>query len=134
MLTYFPAIARRVIVAAASVIAFDPLTPAPAAQQRSAPQADVTVSNPLIAPWTGAYGGVPPWDQAKAEHFPGAFEAALAQQRAEIDAIVAARAAENFENSNAAMQRSGRTLDRVGRLFGVMRDNVTTTEIQKLDR
>jgi peptidyl-dipeptidase Dcp len=133
MPTYFPATARQVIVAA-SVIAFDGLTSTPAAQQRSVPPADVTVSNPLAAPWTGPYGGVPPWDQAKAEHFSGAFEAALAQQRAEIDAIVADGAAPNFENTIAAMQRSGRTLDRVGRTFGVMRDNVTTPEIQKLDR
>ena len=44
-------------------------------------------SNPLIAPWTGPYGGVPPWDQAKPELFPEAFEAALAEQRAEINVI-----------------------------------------------
>ena len=84
----------------------------------------MTTSNPLIAPWTGPYGGVPPWDQAKAEHFPGAFEAALAEQRAEIDAIVANRAAPNFDNTIAAMQRAGQTLDRVGRMFGG--DDATT--------
>ena len=77
-------------------------------------------SNPLIAPWTGPYGGVPPWNQAKAEYFPGAFEAALAEQRAEIEAIVADDAAPNFDNTIAALQRAGQTLDRVGRLFGVM--------------
>ena len=131
MQTYFPATVRQVIVTA-SAITLGAL--APAAQQQTASPSAVTVSNPLTAPWSGPYGGVPPWDQAKAEHFAGAFEAALAQQRAEIDAIVANPAAPDFENTIGAMQRSGQTLDRVGRIFGVVRDNVSTPEIQKLDR
>ena len=32
------------------------------------------------------------------------------------------------------MERSGQTLDRVARLFGVLRDNLSTPEIQALDR
>ena len=67
-------------------------------------------SNPLVAPWSGPYGGVPPWDQAKPELFPGAFEAALAEQRAEIDAIASDPAAPTFENTIAAMERAGQTL------------------------
>ena len=45
--------------------------------------------NPLTAPWAGPYGGVPPWDRMAPEHFPGAFAAAIAEQRSEIDAIAA---------------------------------------------
>ena len=131
MPTCLPAVARHLTVAAA-VIALGALTPA--ARQQTASPSTAGASNPLIAAWTGPYGGVPPWDQAKAEHFPGAFEAALAEQRAEIDAIAADGAAPTFDNTIAAMQRSGRTLDRVGRLFGVVRDNISTPEIQKLDR
>src|ERR671919_45945 len=59
------------------------------APRQSAPPA----SNPLIAPWTGPYGGVPPWDKAKPELFPAAFEAALAEQRSEIATIVSSPAA-----------------------------------------
>ena len=111
------------------MIALSAFTP-PAYQQTAAPAG---TANPLIAPWTGPYGGVPPWDQAKAQFFPAAFEAALAQQRAEIDAIVANPAPPDFDNTIAAMQRAGQALDRVGRMFSVMTDNMSTAEFQKLD-
>jgi peptidyl-dipeptidase Dcp len=91
-------------------------------------------SNPLTRPWTGPYGGVPPWDQADPELFPGAFAAAIAEQRAEIDAIAADPAPPSFENTIAAMERSGRTLDRLNRLFNVLRQNISTSRIQALDR
>lgn len=46
----------------------------------SPPQlAQAPAANPLLAPWTGPYGGVPPWDKVKPELFPAAFEAALAE-------------------------------------------------------
>jgi len=91
-------------------------------------------SNPLTRPWTGPYGGVPPWDQADPELFPGAFAAAIAEQRAEIDAIAADPAPPSFENTIAVMERSGRTLDRLNRLFNVLRQNISTSRIQALDR
>jgi peptidyl-dipeptidase Dcp len=67
------------------------------------------------------------------EHFPGAFETALVEQRSEIAAIVANRAAPTFDNTIAAMERSGRLLDRVERMFGVARQSVTTPAYQALE-
>jgi peptidyl-dipeptidase Dcp len=102
--------------------------------QAPAPPA-AKASNPLLAPWTGPYGGVPPWDvAAKPDLFPGAYEAALAEQRAEIEAIASRTDAPTFENTIGAMERSGQALDRVARLFAVMRENMSTPEIQKIDR
>jgi peptidyl-dipeptidase Dcp len=91
-------------------------------------------SNPLTRPWTGPYGGVPPWDQADPELFPVAFAAAIAERRAETDAIAADPAPPAFENTIAAMERSGRTLDRLNRLFNVLQQNISTLRIQALDR
>jgi len=90
--------------------------------------------NPLIAPWAGPYGGVPPWDRMAPEHFPGAFEAAIAEQRSEIDAIVANREAPTFDNTIAAMERAGLMLDRVDSMFGVARESVTNPAYQALER
>jgi peptidyl-dipeptidase Dcp len=90
--------------------------------------------NPLVPPWTGPYGGVPPWDRMAPEHFPGAFDAALAEQRREIDAIVANPDAPTFENTIVPLERAGRTLDRVERMFGVARESVTTPAYQALER
>jgi peptidyl-dipeptidase Dcp len=91
-------------------------------------------SNPLVAPWSGPYGGVPPWDHVRPEHFPGALEAAVAEERAEIEAIAANRAAPTFDNTIVALERSGRLRDRVERLFAVARENISNAEFQALER
>ena len=48
----------------------------------------LATSNPLLAPWNTPYG-LPPFEATRPEHFRPAFEQALAEQRAEIDAIAA---------------------------------------------
>jgi peptidyl-dipeptidase Dcp len=91
-------------------------------------------TNPLIAPWAGPYGGVPPWDRMSPEYFPEAFETAIGEQQREIDAIAANPEPPTFDNTIAAMERSGRMLDRVERMFGVARENVTNRQYQALER
>src|SRR5688572_4635884 len=93
-----------------------------------------TEVNALVAPWTGPYGGVPPWDQIRPDYFPAAFEMALAEQRAEIEAIAASTEPATFQNTIEALERSGQTRDRVSRLFGVAVDNVTNPQYQALER
>lgn len=119
------------LILAAGVIALGAFT---SPERPQAPAAASSRPNPLVVPWSGPYGGVPPWDQAKPELFPAAFEAALADRRAEIDAIASSSAQPTFENTIAALERSGDTLDRVAPLFAVLRQNVGTPEIQALDR
>jgi peptidyl-dipeptidase Dcp len=89
-----------IIIIAASVIALAAISSADEPTVPSQPPNNR--SNPLVAPWIGPYGGVPPWDQAKPELFPAAFDAALAEQRAEIDAIASDPAAPAFDNTIAA--------------------------------
>jgi peptidyl-dipeptidase Dcp len=72
----------------------------------------LAADNPLLAPWTGPYGGVPPFDQVKVEHFKPALEAAMTEQLAEIDRLTAEAAAPSFENTIAALEATGRALDR----------------------
>jgi peptidyl-dipeptidase Dcp len=93
-----------------------------------------TTTNPLVAEWPGPYGGVPPWDEVRPELFPDAYEAALAQHRAEIDAIAGNTEPPTFENTIAALDGAGEALDRVARLFAVMTDNMTTPAYQQIDR
>lgn len=91
-------------------------------------------SNPLLAPWSGPYGGVPPWNEMRPESFPEALETAIAEQRAEVDAIAAKPEPPTFDNTILALERSGASLDRLQRLFGVARESVTTPEYQALER
>ncbi len=89
--------------------------------------------NPLLAPWTGRFGGVPPFATIKVEHFKPALEAGMAAQLAAIARITGDPAPATFENTIAAMERSGRTLDRVGRLYGVWSSTLSTPEFQAVE-
>mgnify|MGYP002780925028 CR=1 FL=1 len=74
-------------------------------------------SNPFLqADWTTPFGAVP-FDRIRAEHYVPAFEAAMAEHLAEIEAIAKNPAAPDFENTIAAMERAGRDLDRVSQVF-----------------
>ena len=81
------------------------------------------MTNPLLPAWSGPYGGVPPFDKVKVEHFKPALEAAMAEQLAEIDRIANDPSPPTFANTIEAMERSGRMLDRVEHEeLGAMRD------------
>jgi peptidyl-dipeptidase Dcp len=95
---------------------------------------EVRVQNPLLSPWKGAYGGVPPFDAVKVEQFKPALEAAMAEQLAEIEKIAADPALPTFENTLAALERSGRTMDRVANIFGIYSGTMSTPEFQALER
>jgi peptidyl-dipeptidase Dcp len=92
------------------------------------------MSNPLTDPWPGPYGGVPPWHDVRPEHFPDAFETALADEREAIGRIASNPAPATFENTIEALERAGRSRDRVQRVFAVMRLNLSTPEYRALDR
>src|SRR5687768_18436183 len=61
--------------------------PAATAPVATTEPAAAVPSNPLLREWTGPYGGVPPFDEIKVEHFIPALEAAMAENLAEIDRI-----------------------------------------------
>lgn len=101
----------------------------------SPPQAaQAPATNPLLSPWTGPYGGVPPWDKVKPELFPAAFEAALAERRADYERIANNPAKPSFANTFVPMQNAGQALNRVMTLFGVMTGNMNSPAYQALDR
>lgn len=90
--------------------------------------------NPLLAPWTGPYGGVPPFDKIKIDHFKPALMAAMDAGRAEINKIVADPAAPTFANTIAALEDLGRTLTRVGTLFGVYTSTMNDQAMQSVEQ
>jgi peptidyl-dipeptidase Dcp len=90
--------------------------------------------NPLLQEWTGAHGGVPPFADVKVEHFEPAFEAAMAEQLAQIDRITSVRSMPTFENTIVALERSGRKLNRVASIYGVWSSTLSTPEFQEVER
>lgn len=97
----------------------------------SASQNDV---NPLLQEWTGPYGGVPPFDKIKIEHFKPALEAGMEENLAEINAIANNRMAITFENTIAALEKSGRTLDRVTAIYYTLSGTMSTPEFRAVER
>lgn len=72
--------------------------------------------NPLLAPSALPYQ-LPDFAAIRFEHFAPAFEAGLAEQRAEVAAIVADEAPASFANTIEALERSGQVLGRASRVF-----------------
>jgi peptidyl-dipeptidase Dcp len=98
------------------------------------PAAPAVSDNPLLQTWSGPYGGVPPFDQVRVEHFKPALEASMAENLAEIERIANNPQAPTFENTIAQMERSGRTLDRVGTAYGIWSSNMNSPEFQPIER
>jgi peptidyl-dipeptidase Dcp len=90
--------------------------------------------NPLLQPWTGPYGGVPPFDQVKVTDLKPALEAAMAANLAEIDRIANDPAPPTFANTIAAMERTGRTLDRVDTVYGIYSSTLNDEAVQAVER
>ena len=90
-------------------------------------------TNPLLEPWTGPFEA-PPFDRFEPHQFRPAFDAALKQARAEIDAVAADPAAPTFANTIEAMERSGRSLDKVASVFFNLTGAHTNDELQAIER
>ncbi|MDZ7628011.1 MAG: M3 family metallopeptidase [Parvularculaceae bacterium] len=95
--------------------------------------ATIAPDSPMIADWTGPYGGVPPWDKVTVANFVPAFDHAIAAARAEIAAIVANPKKPTFENTIVAMEKGGAELTRLINLFGVYSGNLNTGEVPDVE-
>ncbi|MFN9479357.1 MAG: M3 family metallopeptidase [Betaproteobacteria bacterium] len=89
--------------------------------------------NPLLQPWIGPYR-LPPFDRIRPEHYEPAFELALAEHRAELDAIANNAAAPDFDNTVAALDRAGRRLADLQNLFENLCGAETSPALQEVER
>ncbi|MGB8036622.1 MAG: M3 family metallopeptidase, partial [Pseudolabrys sp.] len=97
------------------------------------PPSATEVQNPLLATRTGAFE-LPPFAAIEPGHFRPAFDRALAAHRAEIDVIAANPAAPSFDNTIAALEKSGRELESVANVFFVLAGADTSDEIEAIER
>jgi peptidyl-dipeptidase Dcp len=95
--------------------------------------ARLSPENPLLSPWTGPFGA-PPFGSIRPEHFRPAFDAAIAGNLAEIAAIKADPEPPGFDNTILALERSGRALDRVARVFFHLAGADSNDEIEAIER
>nr|WP_128254523.1 M3 family metallopeptidase [Falsirhodobacter deserti] len=89
--------------------------------------------NPLLSDWTGPFG-LPPFDAIRDEDFAPAFDAALAEARANIDRIANDPAAPDFANTIEAMELAEEALNRVAGVFYPLSGAESTDARQALQR
>ena len=90
-------------------------------------------ANPFFEDWDTPFG-LPPFDRVAPDHFPPAFDRFIAEQKAEIAAIAGDPAPPSFANTVEALERSGRGLDRVGRVFSNLTSSATNDALDAIDR
>ena len=74
------------------------------------------MENPFLRESAAPFGA-PEFDKIQNEHYLPAFEAGIAEAKAEIDAIVANEEEPTFENTIEAMEYAGQTLNKVASVF-----------------
>lgn len=122
----FPLIQRVLLIAAICVAAI----PSANADDNGVKQS----MSAMLEPWTGPYGGVPPWNLVRQEEFIAAFDAAIAETQAEIDAIANNPQPPTFDNTIVALEKAGRTLERVDTLFSVHSSNLNLGPVPDIER
>jgi peptidyl-dipeptidase Dcp len=128
---------KTILLGGAAAIAFAAAAPAIAADQTAAASAATTAvvpDNILLKKWTGPYDGVPPWDQVKPAQFPEAFQFGIDEMLREIDAIANNVEYPSFENTIEAMEKAGERLDYVQSIFGVYSSNLSTPEVEAINK
>ena len=89
--------------------------------------------NPFFKEWTTPFG-VPPFNEIKIEHFLPAFQAGMAEEMAQIWAIIRNPEAPTFENTIVAMDNAGALLRKVMPVFSGLTSVNNNSELQQLAR
>nr|WP_246312253.1 M3 family metallopeptidase [Aquabacterium terrae] len=90
-------------------------------------------TNPLLTDWDQPFG-LPPFAQARAEHFRPALERAMRLHKSELAAIAQQAAPPDFDNTIAAFDRAGELLTRIEATFYNLTASATTTALQAVQR
>jgi len=88
--------------------------------------------NILLQEWQGPYGGVPAFDKMAVNDIQEAVEIGMKLNLSDIEAIANSTEAATFENTIAAMERSGAELDRVFSYYGIMSSNMSSPEFREI--
>jgi peptidyl-dipeptidase Dcp len=89
--------------------------------------------NPFFSEWTTPFE-VPPFDKIKPEHFIPAYEKGMEEEKAEIEEIVNNTEAPSFDNTIVALDRAGKLLSTVSRVFGGLSGANTNDEIKAIQK
>ena len=89
--------------------------------------------NPLLTDWTTPFA-IPPFAEIEAAHYRPAFDAALAEDRAEVNAIADNADEPTFANTIEALELSGKRLNQVAAVFFNLAGSNTNAALQDIAR
>lgn len=116
-----PSFTRNLIIAVSMTTGTASLAQAPAE------------TNPLMQAYNTSFK-VPPFAEIKAEHFLPAFEEGIKQQQQRIGAITMQRSVPGFENTIAALEKSGELLRNVSAVFFNLTSANTNPDLEGISR
>jgi peptidyl-dipeptidase Dcp len=119
---------------AGSLAACGQNAPAPDNQAESAVEQPQTIDNPLLAEWSGPYGGVPAFDKMELALLKPAMEKGIALHLAELDAIASQEAEPTFDNTIVPYEKAGAEINRVYPYYGIWRSNLSSPEFREIQR
>ncbi len=90
------------------------------------------LDNPLLSSWD-LPGQFPPFTAVLAEHFKPAFEQAMLEKRAQLEAIANNTNSPTFENTVASLDLCGPTYGRVGMLFSNLLGSASSDELRAVE-
>ncbi len=88
--------------------------------------------NPLLAKWTGPYGGVPAFDKMDLADLKPAIEQGMAIQLAEIEAIANNPAPATFANTIEPLEKAGEELNRAFTYYSIWSSNKSSPEFRAI--
>ena len=88
-------------------------------------------ANPFYSKFDTPYQ-VPPFDEIKNEHYMPAFKKGMEQHKEEIQAIIKNDEPATFENTIAALDKSGMMLRRVSSVFSNLKSSTIDDELQEI--
>ena len=89
--------------------------------------------NPFFQEWDTAYE-VPPFMDIKDEHYMPAYKKGMEENLSEIDVIVNNTEAPTFSNTIEELERTGKLLGKVSRVFSNLASSNTNPQLQELQR
>lgn len=92
---------------------------------------ETDMNNPLLLPFNTLHETAP-FSKIKTEHFMPAFEEAIREAKSEIQAISDSPDTPDFENTIEALERSGRRLSVIRKIFFNLNSAETNDEIQQI--
>jgi peptidyl-dipeptidase Dcp len=92
---------------------------------------EAPAENPFFTEWTTPFG-VAPFDQIDEAHFLPAFEKAIAEQRAEVEAIAQDPEPPTYANTLGTLDAAGELMNKVSGVFYTLTGAETNDEIQAI--